>query len=285
MDKIQVAAGSITGRNHLGRGNLLLGGNNQDAFTIYREPDLLIAVVADGCGSSEKSEVGAALGVQSYTSALLKEWRGGDSDTLHTDAFWQRVDARALAPIAVVAESLTTPAFSFKQVLNHHFLFTILGVIHTPAGTWIFRSGGSDGVIDANGEVVELLPGEGNCPGYPAYQLLQTKFSADPKFSRLTVERFIPSGEMQSILIGTDGVLELLRRADDLIPGTTRSVGTLGDLWGDDRIFTDPSALQRRLRAVNSEVVTLNRHTQPATIVRSRGLLSDDTTLVLIRRR
>lgn len=59
-----IGGGSIPGRTHLGRGRLLVGRHNQDAFGWTQTPHTLAAVVADGCGSGSDSEVGARLGTR-----------------------------------------------------------------------------------------------------------------------------------------------------------------------------------------------------------------------------
>src|SRR5436309_1465707 len=59
-----LSTASLCGTRHQAQGR-----NNQDALTFHAEPDLLLAVVADGCSSSPRSEVGAALGAR-----WLAEW-------------------------------------------------------------------------------------------------------------------------------------------------------------------------------------------------------------------
>jgi len=39
-----------------------LGKNNQDAVAVMHSDDRIVAVVTDGCGSTEHAEVGAKLG-------------------------------------------------------------------------------------------------------------------------------------------------------------------------------------------------------------------------------
>src|SRR4051794_26892607 len=66
----EVAAGSVPGRDHLGRGNLLAGRNNQDAYAWSCSEAGLVAVVCDGCGGGRHSEVGAQLGARLLVTAL-----------------------------------------------------------------------------------------------------------------------------------------------------------------------------------------------------------------------
>jgi len=55
-NKFFVAAGTIIGREHV-----RLGKNNQDKVIVSVRDDSIVAVVTDGCGSGNSSEVGAAL--------------------------------------------------------------------------------------------------------------------------------------------------------------------------------------------------------------------------------
>ncbi len=61
------ASASIIGETHQ-----KLFYNNQDAYAFYEDEKIIIGVVADGCGSSHSSEVGARLGVN-FTMNYLKK--------------------------------------------------------------------------------------------------------------------------------------------------------------------------------------------------------------------
>ncbi len=93
----------------------------------------------------------------------------------------------------------------------------------------------------------------------------------------------LPTAALRSFLLGTDGVGELLRRAEQPLPGRTELLGPLSQFWREDRYFANPHAVSRRLAVVNQE------RQQPdwaaRRVVRQHGLLADDTTVVVGRRR
>lgn len=73
QDLIQVAAGTVTGRDHTFGGNLVIGRGNQDAIATAwsADADAFVAVMCDGCSSGEHSEVGAQLGANLILGRLL----------------------------------------------------------------------------------------------------------------------------------------------------------------------------------------------------------------------
>jgi hypothetical protein len=60
-------------------------------------------------------------------------------------------------------------------------------------------------------------------------------------------------------------------------------VGPLSQFWTDDRYFANPDALRRRLTLINRESVRADFESRR--LVRTPGLLPDDTTVVVLRRR
>lgn len=57
MKNYQVLSGSTVGTTHQ-----KLNYNNQDSYELIQTSNYIIGVIADGCGSGHKSEVGAHLG-------------------------------------------------------------------------------------------------------------------------------------------------------------------------------------------------------------------------------
>ena len=85
------------------------------------------------------------------------------------------------------------------------------------------------------------------------------------------------------MLIGSDGVSDLIQVAEQALPGRSEMVGDLADFWQDDRYFRNPDQVRRRLALINREVTMLDKQAQHW--VRQSGLLPDDTTLIVIRRK
>lgn len=287
MNQLQIAAGSIVGRGHVGRGNLLLGRNNQDAHSTFQDDEILIAVVSDGCGSGDHSEVGAQLGAELTVAAIRKEWqRLQAADVQHQvgDDFWERIATQVTAVMHSLAEEISVEPSEYSTTIGKYFLATTIGILHTRAGTWVFAGEGSDGVYSVNGKTTVLHPQEGNEPVYLAYRLVQTKYSNTPELMKLRTKEFIPPGVLRSAMIGTDGVIELIDRAGSKIPGQNDTLKGLSWFWENDKFFTDHSALERFLRLVNSEVSTVGYDEKGRKVLsREHGLLRDDATMVVVR--
>lgn len=261
IGRFECAAGSIPGRDHVGDGRLLVGRNNQDAWEVRASGDFTLAVVCDGCSAGRRAECGAALGARWLLEALARRLPANEPWAVRLETARREVLAR-------LGGLLDTLGGERAQSLHDFLLFTALGAIVTPHETAIFAIG--DGVFAVNGEWTRLGPYPENAPPYLAYGLCGTD---GPVFQ---IQRVLPTAELDSILLGTDGVEDLIRVADRSIPGTKEPVGPIEQFWRDDRFFHNPDALRRRLARISSAA---------AGPVRIPGLLRDDTTLVVIRRR
>ncbi|WP_426755803.1 protein phosphatase 2C domain-containing protein [Myxococcus sp. Y35] len=256
-----IAAASVPGREHARAGR-----NNQDALCIRASAHGLVAVVADGCGSQPCSELGAQLGVRRVAQAVLARLAEGE-----------RVDAPTFLPglREDVLRLLTALRADLGRDVIGDFLFTLVGAVVTPALTLVFSAG--DGVWALNGEVHPLGPFSGNAPPYLAYAL------AHGHDVPLATQALVPTEEVHALLVGTDGVADLERLASTRMPEREELVGPLSRLWTEDRYFANPDALRRRLALLNRESVRADFAAQQ--VVRTPGLLPDDTTLVVLRRR
>jgi len=290
QDQFEWALGSVTGREHqrLGRGS-------QDAVCALTDDRALVAVVCDGCGSHPHSEVGAKLGARWVATTLLHEItnpkHGQDSARL----IQEQTDHDPKSGSEPLEESLKSnfPAAALKQrlleqidswatplgddrpqVLADYFLFTVVGVVIQPHKTTVFAWG--DGVIWVNGAAIAGMAVQNNAPPYPAYELLK------PQGQTFWWQQW-PTATVQSLMIGTDGVEELIARADRPLPGKTEPVGDISQFWQQDCYFKNPDQVRRRLALINREVVQPDWGDRG--LVKSPGLLADDTTLVVIRRR
>jgi hypothetical protein len=251
----------------------LAGRNNQDAYAWAYLDQALLAVVCDGCGSGKHSEVGAQLGarliVQAMTRALASP----------APAFWRQVRHDVLAQLRRLAVQM---GGSLTHTVQDYLLFTVVGALVTPWRACVFSLG--DGVMLVNGDLIPLGPFPGNAPPYLAYALLDTQNHTTPAVPlAFQMQRLLPTTAVHSIVLGTDGVEAFLRSTTCPIPGKQVTVGPLSQFWQEERYFTNPDAVRRTLALVNREVVQPNWDTQ--CLDRQRGLLPDDTTLVVIRRR
>ncbi len=273
-DDFEIAGGSVTGRAHT-----LIGKSNQDACTWFRGEDCLIALVADGCGSGKRSEVGAELGARLLTWHLAQAVPGhvAKGGSLDAPALWEEARAALLAELDRLARAM---GGSRGEVVSEYFLFTVVGLCVAGEQACVFSAG--DGVFAVNGEVHELGPFPRNEPPYLAYGLLDAESTSGPA-PRFVVNRVLPRSRVDSVLLGTDGAGDLQREAARQLPGGGGEVGPLCQFWRDDAYFQNRDAIRRRLSLINREVV---KPVWPERrLAKERGLLEDDTTVVVVRRR
>lgn len=289
--QFDMAGGSVPGRRHIGCGNLLAGKNNQDAIGFYACDDMLVITVHDGCGSTPYSEFGARLAAN-IIPAAIREAAGKDRhEQIDKQAFWQQVQQIALSRFAAIASLCCSNQMSLNSESNfarQHLLFTILGALITKDLTVVFGMG--DGVFAINGKATTIGPFPDNAPDYLCKPLISTADAPD-----FVLHARIRTEKLESLILGTDGVQDLISSASKRIPGKSRSVGTITDLLKQDFLFSNFSedgiesapldSLTGWLRQINSEVTKqcLDEEGSPI-IKREEGLLPDDTTIVALRR-
>jgi hypothetical protein len=288
LTQFQIAAGSVTGREHL-----RLGKNNQDALYYRCLPWATIAVVCDGCGSSAHSEVGAKLGAKIVVESLHYVGGGVESQRQLWEArdcrgsalclpnagsgeFWQQVQQEVVQRLSKLAFLL---GGEVPQTVHDYLLFTIAGVLITPVTTVAFALG--DGVIIVNGEILPMPPFANNAPPYIAYGLLEP-IPVNPTLLQFQRYAELPTDQVQAIVIGSDGVQDLIAAADKPFPGKTELVGDISQFWQGDCYFQNPDYLRRRLALINREVTKADWENQQ--LIKQGGLLPDDATLVVVRK-
>ena len=167
---------------------------------------------------------------------------------------------------------------NWVEILKDYFLFTIVGVVITATDLLVFSLG--DGAIIINGRELDLGSWTNNAPPYLAYGLSSEVPSQDYLFQ---VHSSPPLEEVESILIGTDGVRELIKADQKKLPGKQELVGSINQFWQQHRYFTNPDQVRRRLSLINREVTMFDSQRQQ--LHKQVGLLADDTTLVVLRRK
>lgn len=264
--RFEAAAGSVPGRAHA-----LAGSPSQDAFVLSVRPEAVVAVVADGCGSAEHSEVGAWIGAHAVASEVGRAL----GPELADPAFWEGVQAAAIAALRGTAAAM---GGDLPEIVRRFFLFTVVGAVVAGDLAAVFSVG--DGVVAVNGEVIRLGPFPDNAPPYLGHALCGEQRAAD---LRLVVHRTLPAAEVASLLVATDGAAEWDEVERRCLPGTSETVGPFAQLWEDDRHFRHPDALRRRLARMNRPHARPDWHARR--IDREPGLLGDDTTVAVIRAR
>jgi hypothetical protein len=257
-----IAAASVIGREHARAGR-----NNQDAFSLLARGEVLAAVVADGCGSGMHSEVGAQLGARCVAQSVLAVL--GEGTSVESTGFLEAVRARVLKFLASLNDQLGC------TLVGEHLLFTVVGAVITPSRTLVFSAG--DGLWALNGAVHSLGPFPNNAPPYLAYGLLPQGAVA------LEQQALVPTDDVMALMLGTDGAADLAKLSEARMPERDEPVGPLSQYWTDERYFQNPDALRRRLALLGRESVRADFTAHR--LVRTPSLLSDDTTLVVLRRR
>lgn len=276
LEGLQIAGGSVIGTEHQ-----RLGRNNQDAWAVHLEADRCIAVVADGCGSGRFSEVGARLGahllVEFLRRNLLEERLMSRPLTLESARLaLERTRIEMLEQLGLTARAMGS---SLATTVGDCFLFTLVGFFATRQAAGVFHVG--DGAIAWNGELT-ILEAPGNAPAYLCYELTGTTLQAmAPGSLRFQLDRFAPLDALGSVLIGTDGVRDLCEASGRCFPGGTEPVGPLSRLWEDDLLFDNPDGLRRRLARAN--LFSQRPDWEARRLVKAPGLLTDDTTVIVIR--
>jgi hypothetical protein len=287
------ASGSMAGRRHTGEGSSFVGASNQDHVVVRQTPDSIVAVVADGCGSGggtdvsdSHNETAAHVCTWITVSTILRLLSDTDSGA---PAWWERIDAELVRRLAVTAEAMFGPEELHTPeerllLIENNLLCTLVGALVTSRLTHIFAYG--DGVYRLNGKLVELQPLQFNEPAYLAYRLLSPEMFPHQAQCRLQVVESVPTEMLRTLLLGTDGVREIVAQEASPIPGTQEAVGPLSQLFCRDAFFQSPVALTLWLRRLNREVIRLQSPAsgKPA-LLHQPGLVKDDVALALIRRK
>ncbi len=239
VERLEVAVGSVIGRHHA-----LSGRNRQDAFAVSRTPGGLAVVVADGCSAGDRSEVGAELGVRLLSGALSR--RVGLA--LDPQVLAREAGDEVVAGLAAVLDRLA-PGETRARMVGDLCLFTMLAIVVDLDRTIVLGLG--DGWFSVDGRATELGPFPGNRPPYLGYALLGDA-------PGLSVLAECSTDRLEHLAVGTDGSLPLLETGD------------AAWLWEDDRVFSNPDGLRRRL-------ALRNRPPAPR--------FSDDATVAVVRRK
>lgn len=270
--QFEIAGGSIVGNDHLQANR-----NNQDAFHWFQREGCLAAVVCDGCGSGHHSEVGAKIGAKLIIESIHQQLQYTDTLTEETAcSLLEHTRTYTLQRLLTIANAMSGDRE--KELINvilNYFLFTVVGVMGV--NDWLISFSLGDGVFVIDGEVHQLGPFPKNEPPYLTYGLIPSLDDPEFQIHQAGLEN------VQSILIGTDGVDDLIKIADKHLPGKTETVGELSQFWQDDRYFQNADMVRRKLALIN------RIHTRPDwenhRLIKTQGLLPDDTTLIVMRKR
>ncbi len=248
-----VTSGSVIGREHV-----RLGRNNQDGHAIRAEEQRLAAVVTDGCSSSKFAEVGARLGACFIASEALRRMRSGKPAGMDLA---YAVTRGLVSYLDTVAKGLASDDSEREALVGDYLLFSFLCLAIDGQRACIFGVG--DGVYSLNGDIRTLDPGPDNAPSYAGYLIMNGPTrSASPTMHVVT-----PVENVETMLIGTDGLLDLDRTPDTILKDGNRQ-GGIEQFEEDATLLATAGRLQRRL-SILGEI---------------NGRMRDDTTAIVVRR-
>ncbi|OHD27996.1 MAG: hypothetical protein A2086_13995 [Spirochaetes bacterium GWD1_27_9] len=268
---VDVSCGSIIGYDHI-----LMNKVNQDSYSLLRNENVIIAVVSDGCGSSPFSEVGSKIGSKIATKTIYdfyKEYEG-----VIDDSFLINIKNEILQKLSAVINSM---GHLYSEIIRDYFLFTICVAIINKNEVIYFSFG--DGVFILN-DFVTSLKFENNAPPYITYNFFDTdKLGLSEEYLKFNIVKRIPFSEFEYGLIGSDGVEDIFEAENLLYPGTDHKIEPINDFFKNDLLFKNPDALRRKLYKMSNEVLQIDWDTRK--INKSAGLLRDDTTMILFRKK
>lgn len=267
-DKLSVSVGSVIGFEHK-----RLGKNNQDGVCVEMTEKILTAVVCDGCSSSRDSEVGAKI----LARFVAKELLHLASLTKLKDV--QEVFLELERRIILYIKNIVSEFKDSQRAVDEMFLATIVGAVIDEMNTIVFSFG--DGVISLNGEVEAI--DEDNQPSYIGYKVYEN-YDVDTTDMNFIIRKEFPTEDLKILVIATDGAEELERKSENTIEvlGKKQTIGGLNQ-FEDGKYLKNPSLLQKRLFQLNMDKVHIDW--EGKTMRKSTGVLSDDTSIVLIKRR
>ena len=273
LDIFEFAAGSVRGTSHES-----VRKPNQDAYTYKLTENCLVGIVCDGCGdpSSMHSEVGAHLGTKLLAASLLEARSTVGLKKL------ERARANTLAAISTLACDMSTRynIIDLHLTLRNYFLFTAVCFYIDPEVSYFFSIG--DGALWVNGEQIAIGPFPNNAPPYMCYELMDSSMlTSDPGCLKFQLRKEIPTAELDSFLIGCDGVLDLAKLGTTTMPTGREYIGSIDQFWIQDKYFQNPEIVNRRLYLINKDHKRLNEDGTHST---TWGKLRDDTTLISGRR-
>lgn len=275
LENFKIAGGTILGRNHKD-----IAKNNQDFYTWDAKEFYIVGLVCDGCSSGMYSEVGANIGAKLIRKAIERNiaWysiQGKTADFLELVRHW------VLTEIHVQSTLLRPTVDDIVHVIQNYFLFTVIGFIMTEEKTTTFALG--DGVIIVNGNNKTIGPFAYNAPPYLTYDLIKKSVrNFNEVDQRFKIIDELPTSEVESILIGSDGIVDLCKASDLKLPGRDDVVGDISNFWTDKSYFDCPDKIRRRLTLMNRDVTKLTEEDGKPQLIKHHGLLPDDTTMIVV---
>ncbi len=267
-ESFEWCSGSVTGRRHT-----IAGLDNQDASCVRAGAHWLAAVVCDGCSSGPDCGVGAWLGARMVVECLRAVAPKLRPKNVEKQLEGARVEI--LQRILRLARSL---GGDLTDMLGDTFLYTVIGALMNRSVAVVFSIG--DGVAFVNGQKHEIAY-KNDRPAYLTYALTDLNEKYGDAF-RFRVLATMPTPQLETVILGTDGVLDLIDSQHKTMPGKSQKIGSIDQFLSKNRYYRIPEALTRYLARVNKPTMRVDWKTRK--VRRELGRLPDDTTLIAIRR-
>lgn len=265
--QFEIAGGTVTGREHY-----RLRANGQDAYHIVRRGEIAVAIVCDGCGdpASRHSGVGATVGARMIAERLagvLSREAGRLATAEEAERLLEQVRHEMLGLLRKLARGMSADPV---EAISECLLFTVVGCAITGEHAAFFSLG--DGMIIVNDRHIKIGPYPDNAPPYLAYALLpDCRGQNDLRF---TLHAHVSTEELDAFLIGSDGVSDLIN-----VP----CAGGIEAFRTDPLNYENPYAISNKMRLLNTERTEIDWQEHRKSV--QRGVLPDDTTLVVGRKR
>ncbi len=181
--------------------------NNQDAIAIIVEQSAIVAVVCDGCATSEpdlgNSDVGARLTAMVVAEEVAAHISQHPRDSLSSSiaAVEERIVVRLRSGITTLTGTHAVASF-----VRNNLLATILGVVIDAEDAVIFGCG--DGLYATNAQLTSL-PEDGD---YLAMRLLSDDETSANTSAHLRVYTARKMHRTRNVMIATDGMQDLWDR-------------------------------------------------------------------------
>lgn len=251
--------------------------NNQDSYHIVRTDTYIIGIVTDGCTTSKghsHNDVGASLFATILTDKIAKRLADHEESCLEK-RFWDLVTQDVLGNMSTIAEMLPGKK---SEVIKDWLLFTVVGFLIYKETLVVFQCG--DGMYVLNDITHILKPTTSEAQPYLGYQLASVDQNQLLPFCTLQIAEQLPLSGLQNLLIGSDGIADILALQDKIIPMTQTPAGTLADFWKDARILENPVIAQNKLTAMNRKSFRVDYEKRD--ITHYHELMEDDTTFIVL---
>ncbi|CAN5533698.1 hypothetical protein BH10CYA1_BH10CYA1_17720 [soil metagenome] len=262
------------------------GGRNQDSLMGVIGDGYIVIAVNDGCsGNPEQhlqSELGALAGSQIVCSVFADIIESGQP-------LWETVTDEIVDQLSLIAVALSHGRKErLEHVVRKYLMFTSVVAVIGPEETTIATVG--DGYYAINGgDLKRIGPYPDNQPPYLGYLLYPNNYPRELLTFQKQVQ--LPTADLQSLIMGSDGLGEVAASANKRLPGKSSLVGSLTSLLDNPRFFRggknpENGALVPWLRGLNSSVsrIVFNPGNGKPDIEYSAPLIEDDYTCVLVKR-